>query len=480
VISVSYSDLLGVLPESMLVLTALLVIVVDAVKREAYSAIVPTLSIFGLAASAVAAISLWGQGGHIFSGMVIADGFTALFRVLFAVIGILTILLSPHYLSLRKMRLGEYYGLILIAIFGMMVMVSASNLLLFYLGLETMSITLYVLAGTQRADVKSAEAGMKYLVLGAFSSAFLLYGIALLYASLGTIEYGEITAYFIADSEPSLITVAGIGLLLVGFAFKVAAVPFHFWSPDVYDGSPTTITAFMSTGPKAAAFVGLIRVFGIMLAPATEIWHLAITVLAMITMCVGNVIAIRQTSVKRMLAYSSIAHAGYLLVGMAAGTKAAFAAMGYYLASYALMNIGAFAVIILLNRQSEKGSYHYDDLRGAGFAHPLLGATLTIFLLSLTGIPPTAGFFGKLYLFSSAVEQGHIGLVIVAVLNSAVAAFYYLRLITVLYMTKPEGEVITIAQPGAYKLALILSAVLILVIGAFPDQLLQVITLAVP
>ena len=249
-------------------------------------------------------------------------------------------------------------------------------------------------------DAKSAEAGLKYFVLGSFSSGFVLYGIGLLYAAVGSVDYGAIAAFFAAGFKPNAMIIAGIALLLVGFAFKVAAVPFHFWSPDVYDGAPATITAFMSTGPKAAAFVALIRVFGVTLASASGIWTDALTWLAILTMTVGNVVALRQTSIKRMLAYSSIAHAGYLLVGIVAGTPAAFAATGYYLAVYAVMNLGAFAVIILLNRQKDAG-YGYDSFRGMGLAHPLLGITMTVFLLSLTGVPPTAGFFGKLYVFSA-------------------------------------------------------------------------------
>jgi NADH-quinone oxidoreductase subunit N len=477
-IPVSLTDIQGVLPETIVVIAALAVIMADAIRRGRSGALLPVLSVIGLAAAGAAAIFLWGTSGTVFNGTVFTDGFASFFRVLFAVIGILTILFSPHYLKITGVRLGEYYALILTAVFGMMVMASAANLLILYVGLETMSISLYVLAGSQRGDVKSAEAGMKYLVLGSFSSAFLLYGIALLFASIGSLDYEVIGTFFASDFHPGPLLVSGLALLMVGFAFKVAAVPFHFWSPDVYDGAPTTVTGFMSTGPKAAAFVALIRVFGVALAPASSLWSGVLTVLAILTMTVGNVVAIRQTSVKRMLAYSAIAHAGYLLVGIVAGTKAAFAATGYYLSAYALMNLGAFAVLILLNRR-EEGSYRFEDLRGMGFAHPLLGITLSVFLLSLTGVPPTAGFFGKLYIFSAAVQQGHIGLAVVGLLNSAVGAYYYLRVITLLYMARPEGETV-IAQPAAYRFALVISSLAILIIGIFPEQLLRVITLAVP
>ncbi|MDD5087217.1 MAG: NADH-quinone oxidoreductase subunit N [bacterium] len=472
-------DLWAALPESLLALTALLLLIADGARRgQAGGVTLPGISVAGLLASAVAAMSLWGQGGTVFGGLVFDDGFASFFSILFAVIGILTILFSPHYLRVRGMRLGEYYALLLLAIFGMTVMVKAASLLVLFLGLETMSVALYVLAGLQRSDAKSAEAGMKYLVLGAFSSGFLLYGIALLYTVVGSIGYEDIALYLAAGNRLSPLLVAGIGLLLVGFAFKCAAVPFHFWSPDVYDGAPATITAFMSTGPKAAAFVALIRVFGVTLASASSLWITAITWLAILTMTVGNVVALRQTSVKRMLAYSSIAHAGYLLVGIVAGTKVAFVGMGYYLAAYALMNLGAFAVIILLNRRSDSG-YALDDLKGMGFAHPVLGIAMAVFMLSLTGVPPTAGFFGKLYVFSAAIQQGHIALAIVGLLNSAVAAYYYLRVIVFLYMARPEGDPM-VSQPPIYRAALIVCSLLILLVGIFPEQLLSVLTLAVP
>jgi NADH-quinone oxidoreductase subunit N len=477
---ISTIDFLGVLPETILVLTALIVTIVDAAKTSAKSAVIaPVLSALGLVASGAAVVLTWGDGGTIFSGAVFHDGFSSLFRVLFTVIGLLTIAFAPHYLQKTKMRLGEIYALILTATFGMMVMVSAASLLLFFLGLETMSISLYILAGLQRSDAKSAEASMKYLIMGGFSSAFLLYGIALMYTVAGSVDYSAITAFFAAgQGQPNALLISSVALLMLGFAFKVAAVPFHFWSPDVYDGAPTVVTAFMSTGPKAAAFVALIRVFGIMLGPLSSMWVMALSVMAVLTMTVGNLTALRQTSVKRMLAYSAIAHAGYLLVGIVAGTKAAFAATGYYLAAYALTNLGAFACIILINRKRD-GSYHSDQFRGVGFSHPVLGAVFTVFLLSLTGMPPTAGFFGKLYVFSSAIQQGHILLAIIALLNSAVGAYYYLRIITLMYMSKAD-EPQELAEPLTYRIALVLSSILIVVIGMFPEQLLQVITISVP
>jgi NADH-quinone oxidoreductase subunit N len=453
-------------------------VIIADIAAGSRSRAVPWLAGLGLAISAMFSIMNWGTGGTVFSGMVFTDGFTSLFRVLFCVIGILTIMFSPLYLQLKNIRLGEYYSLLLFSLFGMMVMVSAANLLVFFLGIETMSISLYVLAALNRQDPRSTEAGMKYLILGAFSTAFLLYGIALLFAAIGTVDYAGIAAYFNGQFTLGPILVASIALMLTGFAFKVAAVPFHFWSPDVYEGAPTTVTAFMSTGPKAAAFVGLIRVFGIALQPTSALWVDVLTWIAMLTMTLGNVVALRQTSIKRMLAYSSIAHAGYLLVGIVTGTPMAFAATGYYLVAYAFMNLGAFAICILLNRRGE-GNYGYDSFRGMGFAHPLLGITMTIFMLSLTGVPPTAGFFGKLYVFSSAIKEGHMMLAIVGLLNSAVGAYYYLRVITLLYMHKPEGET-ALSTPLSYRTALVISSLFILIIGILPEQFLSLLSVSMP
>lgn len=471
-------DFMAVLPEFIIVLTALAAIVVDVWAKERNASAALGVTVGGFLLSGISALVWMGDGGLAMSGAVFNDGFTTVFRVLFSLVGIVTVLYSPLYMRFRHMRLGEYYSLLAMCVFGMMVMVSAANLLLFFVGLETMSIGLYALAGLRREDSGSVEAGLKYLLLGAFSSAFLLYGIALVYGGTGTVNYVGIAQCFSDGHSPGPMTLTGLALLLVGFAFKVSAVPFHFWSPDVYEGSPTTITAFMSTGPKAAAFVGLIRVFGVAFAPTAEHWTTALSVIAALTMTLGNVVALRQTSVKRMLAYSSIAHAGYLLVGIVAGTDDAFAAAGFYLVGYALMNLGAFGVLMLLNQRGE-GNYSFDSLRGMGTVYPLLGLTMSVFMLSLTGIPPTAGFFGKLYVFRAAIMEGHLTLAIIGLLNSAVAAYYYLKVLMMMYMSKAEGE-IHIEQPMSYKAALAVSSLLIILIGMFPEQLVSALLKAVP
>jgi NADH-quinone oxidoreductase subunit N len=472
------NDFLGIIPELIVVLTALVAIVVDVRNKEKNASASQGVTIIGLAVAGILALFPPSEPGMLMSGQVFNDGFASWFRALFCFVGVVTAIYSPLYLRFRNIRLGEYYSLLTMCVFGMMVMSSAASLLLFFVGLETMSISLYVLVGLRRNDASSIEGGMKYLVLGAFSSAFLLYGMALIYGGIGSLEYNVIAQTLQESEGIGPMTASGIALLLVGFAFKVSAVPFHFWSPDVYEGAPTSITAFMSTGAKAAAFIGLIRVFGQSLASTSEHWITAISVIAALTMTFGNFSALRQVSVKRMLAYSSVAHAGYLLVGIVAGTREAYAASGFYLIGYALMNLGAFGVLMLLNQRG-KGDYSFDSLRGMGTVHPVLGLTMTVFMLSLIGIPPTAGFFGKLYVFSAAIKEGHIILAIIGLLNSAVAAYYYLKVISTMYMAKPEGDV-TVPQPMPYKTALAISSILIIVIGLFPDQLVNAMLNAVP
>jgi len=474
----SMADFAGVLPELVVVITALLAILVDIAAKERNASASRNVTILGLAVAGALAFVSPSDSPMLMAGQLFNDGLTMWFRALFAFVGMVIAAYSPLYLTFRNIRLGEYYSLLTMSVFGMMVMASAASLLVFFVGLETMSICLYVLVGLRRSDASSIEGSMKYLVLGAFSSAFLLYGMALIYGGVGSLDYAVIAQTLRESSGIGPMTISGIALLLVGFAFKISAVPFHFWSPDVYEGAPTPITAFMSTGAKAAAFVGLIRVFGQALSASSEHWVMALTILSAITMTVGNVVALRQSSVKRMLAYSSIAHAGYMLLAIVAGTREAYAAASFYLVGYALMNLGAFGVLILLNQRG-KGDYSFDALRGMGTIHPLLGLTMAVFMLSLIGIPPTAGFFGKLYVFSEAIKQGHLTLAIIGLLNSAVGAYYYLRVISTMYMAKAEGDV-TVPQPICYKIALVLSSLLIVMLGMFPDQLVTAMLKAIP
>jgi NADH-quinone oxidoreductase subunit N len=473
------NDFLGIIPELIVVLTALVAIVVDVRNKEKNASASQGVTIIGLAVAGILALFPPSEPGMLMSGQVFNDGFASWFRALFCFVGVVTAIYSPLYLRFRNIRLGEYYSLLTMCVFGMMVMSSAASLLLFFVGPRNdvdFALRLGWIA-SQRCIVHRGRHEIS-------RPRRVLVGLLALRNGLDLRRYRFAR---IQCDRPNLARERGHrpddrkryrALLLVGFAFKVSAVPFHFWSPDVYEGAPTSITAFMSTGAKAAAFIGLIRVFGQSLASTSEHWITAISVIAALTMTFGNFSALRQVSVKRMLAYSSVAHAGYLLVGIVAGTREAYAASGFYLIGYALMNLGAFGVLMLLNQRG-KGDYSFDSLRGMGTVHPVLGLTMTVFMLSLIGIPPTAGFFGKLYVFSAAIKEGHIILAIIGLLNSAVAAYYYLKVISTMYMAKPEGDV-TVPQPMPYKTALAISSILIIVIGLFPDQLVNAMLNAVP
>ncbi len=392
---------------------------------------------------------------------------------MFLIVAFLTILASLGYTKREGIDLGEYYVLVLFATVGMMLMASGVNLLIIFLGLEVMSISIYVLAGIMRDDTRSVEAAFKYFLLGAFASAFLLYGIALTYASTGTLDLagiGEVlTKQAWISSLP--IVIIGLALLIIGFGFKIALVPFHMWTPDVYEGAPTSITAFMATGVKAAGFAAFVRVFFYALPNLQAYWTQIMWILAVATMTVGNIIALSQTNIKRMLAYSSIAHAGYIMVAFVAGNELGKSSILFYLLAYVFMNIGAFTVVILLGKKGEENT-QLADYAGVGFKHPLLAASMSIFMLSLAGVPPMAGFMAKFYVFSAAVKAKYYWLAVIGVLNSAVAAYYYLRVLIYMYFREPERELAVGAFSPAAVLAVIISVWGVLQIGILPSTFL--------
>jgi NADH-quinone oxidoreductase subunit N len=391
----------------------------------------------------------------LFEGMFVHDGVTVFFTLLFCAIAILGVLLSWDYTKRLNINYGEYYALLLLATLGMVVMAASNDLITVFLGLELMSLPLYVMVGIRRGNLESNEASLKYFLLGAFASGFLLYGIALLYGATGTTNLTRMTA-FLLDSplvdNPMLI--AGGLLMLVGFGFKVSAVPFHMWTPDAYEGAPTAVTAFMSAGAKAAGFAALIRVGLHVFDISPQIWTPLLAALAVVTMTVGNVTALLQNNLKRMLAYSSIAHAGYVLVALVAGGSDGASAALFYLAVYSFMNLGAFGLLTLLGRGQDERVL-ISDIAGLGFRHPALGFAMTLFMLSLGGIPPTAGFMGKVYVFSTAIQSGHVVLAVFGMVNSVVSIFYYLRVTVAMYMEEPQGEPTPIsgAIPSAVALA---------------------------
>lgn len=419
-------------------------------------------------------LAQWGAVQHGYSGMVALDSLSTFFNVLFLASTGVVILLSHPFLKKEDVEHSEYYALLLFATAGMMILASGLDLITLFLGIEVLSISLYILAGYRRNSDASNEAAMKYFLLGAFSSAVLLYGIALTYGATGTTSILKIADVLgnTATPVPEGLLYAGLALILVGLAFKVAAAPFHMWTPDVYEGAPTPITAFMSAGPKAGAFAAIVRVFFVAFGPVHAEWDAVLTVITVLTMTVGNVAAIAQTNVKRMLAYSSIAHTGYVLIGIVSGGVIGGTGALFYLLAYVTMNLGAFAVIILVEHQGEKGD-ELKDYAGLGFRYPILGALLSLFMISLSGIPPTVGFVGKLYLFGAAVSSGHILLAVFGVLNSAVSVFYYLRLMVLMYMREPQEALPKLRVPITLALVLLITAVGTLLPGLWPSGLFE-------
>lgn len=470
-----------ILPEIMLCLAGVLILVVTPFLRKSAAAGGMLLTLAGLAAAGIGAWAAGASpGGTSFHGMVSADPFGTYVRLLILGIGTLMAVSSAAYLKQEKLPSPEFNALLLFALAGMDFMVISANLVFTFIGLEILSIATYVLAGFRRDDPKSNEAGLKYFFMGALSSAVMLYGIALVYGSTGSTAYGDILRFTAGcPSIRSLPLMLGIGvaLVVVGFAFKVAVAPFHVWTPDVYEGAPVPVTAFMSAGPKAAGFAALLRVLFQFLPAGLAPWTQFLMVTAILTMLIGNLAAVSQTNVKRMLAYSSIAHAGYILIGATAGTTAGLAALLFYLAAYALMNIGAFTIVGIIAGPGEE-RVDLDDYQGLGFRYPVLTLPLTVCLVSLAGIPSTAGFIGKFFLFSAAVERGMYPLVIVAVLASLVSVYYYLRVVVAMFMTEKETRLAGGIPVSAAGVALLCGG-LILLFGLFPSWLLDLATRAV-
>ncbi len=462
----SASELLTILPLIIIGAAGLFVIMLDAFTGSAKMAYWSTV-LSALAALLVAIADLFGPAGESFHNL-ITFGDTAAFGTVLVMTGTLfSVVLTRDYLEETGHHIAEVYSMMLFACFGMLLLVASNNLLILFLGIETMSISLYVLAGLVRGEKKGIEAALKYFLLGAFATGFLLYGIALLYGASGSTFLTEIAA----SEEKGLIYWAGVGLLLVGFFFKVSAVPFHMWTPDVYQGAPTTITAFMATASKAAGFVAFILVLSRALPDARAEWSDVIWLFAVFTMVVGNILALVQDNVKRMLAYSSIAHAGYIMVGLAAGTGAAYSAVLFYLFAYTLMNLGAFGVVAFY--EWHKG-YDFTEIKnysGLGFQQPVMAVMMSIFLFSMIGIPPFAGFIGKYRVFAAAVSEGLISLVVIGVLASAASVYYYLRVLVHLYMKENQTGIV-LASPGTlYFAALILLAALTIFFGVNPGML---------
>ena len=459
---------LSLLPLIAISAAAIAVLLIGVRVDEEESEGLGWLSLVGIAVTFVLTLLMRGQHDLTFSGALALDDYTVYFMLAILLTAAIIILLSLDYVPETDMVGAEYYSLILFATLGMLLMAAAGDLIIIFLGLETMSLAIYVLAGFARRDPKSGEAAMKYFILGAFSTGFLLYGIALLYGATGSIKLDAISRA-LASPMSSPLLLMGIGMLLVGFGFKVAAVPFHMWTPDAYEGAPTSITAFMAVGVKIAAFAAFLRVFTGHLGGVRADWNWVLWTLAAVSMTAGNLIALVQTNIKRMLAYSAIAHAGYILVGMAAGNAPSGAAVMYYLLAYALTNLGAFGVVIALGR---KGAPHdlIEDYRGLSTRHPMLAAAMALFLFSLVGVPPLAGFVGKFYIFSAALNAGYVWLVVIATINTVIAAYYYISVIVAMYMLEgAPAEDFTLNRRPALVAAIAIALAGTVLVGAFPQ-----------
>ncbi len=487
-------------PEAIVCLAAVVVMLVDAFSRPTQRWFTGSIALIGLAGAAAMSIwlwSFWSGPTEAFRGMVVLDELRLGFTLIFLLVSALTVLLSIVWVQGEKLPGGEFHSLLLFATLGMMLMASGGDLVIIFLGLEILSIATYVLAGFRRTDVRSNESSLKYFILGSFSSAFLLYGIALTYGATsiagaaGTTNVAEIANRINESQYPGLLF-AGAAMMLVGFGFKIATAPFHVWTPDVYEGAPTPVTAFMAAGPKAAGFASFLRVFvfgfpfiiassnTVVGAQVHTLWVNALVILAILTMTIGNVVAIAQDNVKRMLAYSSIAHAGYALVGcVAAGSASdpaerseAITAVMFYLLTYAVMNIGAFAVVQLIARSGDRRT-SVEDYNGIGFQSPVLAFSLSLFLLSLLGMPLTAGFMGKILVFGAAIDQQYYLLVVLGVLNTAVSAYYYLRLIIVMFFRDRLTPWVAPQIPASIGVALAITVLGVLLLGIFPSRVIS-------
>jgi NADH-quinone oxidoreductase subunit N len=480
------NDLITLLPELMLIGTALLVITTDLFLPRSAKWLLTPITIGGLALSAVGCVLVWGVNDRVFEGFYVVDDLAIFFKGATLLIGLLAALFAPAYLVARRLPLGEFNAILLFSLIGMFVLASSSDLITLFLGLELMVMPAYLLTGFHKTDRYSNEGGLKYFLLGSFASAILLFGISWTYGLTGTTR--------IADIGPALGALAGrggglapavvvaIGMLTVGATFKAAAVPFHYWTPDAYQGAPTPITGFLSVGPKLGAFALLVRLFAEGLAPQRADWLVVMAILAVLTMTAGNVVALTQTNVKRMLAYSSIAHTGYILAALAAFAAATTPALQqegieavlFYVLGYGVMNIAAFAVVGMLQRDPQRygGLASFAGLAGRA---PAIAAAMAVLLFSLTGIPPTVGFFAKLYVLLATVDAGLSWLAVIIALNAALAAFYYLRVIVYMYMRDPETDPAPIERHPFGTAALALSVLGVVALGVFPEPILSLL-----
>ena len=482
----------SIMPEIIVALTGIIVMVYDSFAPK-QRVVTGVMSLIGIILGAAALAMMWmgtDTYANAWNGMIVFDNLRVSFTFVFLFVTAMTILISTVWTEREDVPIGEYHALLLFATVGMMLMASGNDMVIIFLGLETLSIATYVMAGLRKSDLKSNESALKYFVLGSFASAFLLYGMALIYGATAETNITLIAAKLGSAHFPALLLVGG-AMLIVGFGFKIASVPFHIWTPDVYEGAPTPVTAFMAAGPKAAGFASFMRIFVLGFPVATgmaatylhDSWVMALAVMAMLTMLVGNIAAIIQNNVKRMLAYSSIAHAGYALVGFVGAGVAttaekrddAISGVAFYLLTYAVANLGAFAVITLLGEKNDRRS-DFEDYNGIGFKSPVLSFTLSLFMLSLLGLPLTAGFIGKIMVFRPALDSQSpllTTMVVVAVISTAISAYYYLRLIVVMFFKERTSQWAEPKIPSTLATVLVVTVLGVFVLGIFSDSLFK-------
>jgi len=471
------NNIWALLPILFVLVGAVMVLLIEVFIHREKKEYLGFISIIFLFLSGAACVLIWNKNLSYFNGNLFWDKLALFLSLLFIIGTALIILISMKYLSLQDTNHGEYYSLLLFALIGILIMISSTDLIIIFLGLEVLSMSSYSLAGLRRKDEKSGEAALKYFLLGSFASAFLVYGIAFLYGATKSTEIFSVMDALQSGSVPEILVISGLGMLIIGFGFKIAVVPFHMWTPDVYQGSPTPITAFFSVCPKAAGFIVLLRLFGPYFRRITDSQNIFVVLwlVSVLTMVAGNLLALRQKNIKRILAYSSIAHAGYILIAVLARSHYSLV---FYLTVYLFMNIGAFSAVIALGKKG-KEHLNLEDYAGIGFRYPWIGATLSIFLLSLAGFPPTGGFLAKFYVFSEAVQQGLVPLVIIGVLASLISVFYYLRIIVYMYMREPLTTFEIYASNPSLFLALFICLYGVIQLGIYPGNVLLVIKQAV-
>jgi NADH-quinone oxidoreductase subunit N len=461
----------AIIPILIVALSAIAAMLAEAIRRPGERMPIAGFGLIGCGGAALASYFLWDTRAESF-GVILSDNFALFINIVLCTVGVLTMLFSNEVVEREGIPAGEYYALTLFALCGMMMMAAATDLLVIFIALEILSLSVYVLTGIRRASAGGAEAAFKYFLLGAFSSAFFLYGIAFAFALSGSTRLEPLGIALSSQpaGTPQTLALLSIGLLAIGFCFKISAVPFHMWTPDAYEGAPTIVTAFMSTGVKAAAFAAFVRVFLSPLEPLQGQWIPVLSAIAAVTMIVGTVVGVVQTNVKRMLAYSSIAHAGYLLLGIIAANDTGKAAVLFYLMTYAVSNLGALGIVALLGTAQSQ----HDQLRdfaGLWRSRPGLAGLMTVFLLSLGGFPPMAGFIGKWYIFSAAVQEGHYALAIIGVLTSVVSVFFYLRIVVMMYMTD-GAETVRPRLPATAVVGLALATLGVFYLGVLPTRVL--------